>query len=452
MIVSFSVANFRSFSSEETFSLVASNRLDSNDHINHVFDIPDANNRILKTSVIYGANGAGKSNLFKAVRYLKTIATQPRKKNTGTGREPFCFLAEQSSDFDLLLIANHKLYRYGIKVNNQRVLEEWLLEIIGDQENIIFERNTDENGVVKIEGLEHGDEKLKALVTIGGLQNQSFLASVIATLEPHDFGILENVINWFEKSLILIAPNAPCSSLGHLLENNSDFLEFASEFLKNSSTGINKLNVHKVEITENELHNLLPDDIFSEILDDFDRQNDKDGIVIEIGQEKELRIERSDEKHYFRVEIQSEHLSSNGEKIDLELDVESDGTKRLLHLLPALHYLKKSDDVVFFIDEIDRSMHPILSKGFLKFFLESSGDRHQMIVTSHESNLLDLDLLRRDEIWFSEKDSTGSTRLYSLIDHEIRNDVDLRSDYLQGRFGAIPFLRGNLRNYLMESK
>jgi hypothetical protein len=106
---------------------------------------------------------------------------------------------------------------------------------------------------------------------------------------------------------------------------------------------------------------------------------------------------------------------------------------------------------VYFVDEIDRSMHPILVRQLLEFFLNSRGENPgQMILTTHESSLLDLDLLRRDEIWFAEKDSDQATRLYSLADFKVRNDLEIRKHYLQGRFGAIPFL-GSL-DRLMKGK
>jgi AAA15 family ATPase/GTPase len=105
---------------------------------------------------------------------------------------------------------------------------------------------------------------------------------------------------------------------------------------------------------------------------------------------------------------------------------------------------------VYFIDEIDRSMHPILARKFLEYFLDSCvSDKRQIILTTHESNLLDLSLLRRDEIWFTEKDSESSTRLYSLSDFKVRNDLEIRRHYLQGRFGAVPFL-GNLDQLLED--
>ena len=126
--------------------------------------------------------------------------------------------------------------------------------------------------------------------------------------------------------------------------------------------------------------------------------------------------------------------------MQLGLGDESDGTRRLLNLLPVLRPTAFSG-TVFVIDEIDRSLHPILVKEFVEFFLKSStGEFRQLILTTQESNLLDQDLLRRDEIWFAEKDQAGATRLYSLLDFKVRNDLEIRKHYLQGRFGAIPFL------------
>src|SRR5665811_323592 len=121
MIVSFSVSNFRSFSSEETISLVASNRL-SGSHDDHAVPIPDSKENVLRTAVLYGANGAGKSNLFKALRYLASVVLSPRKKNSGTGRTPFRFGGTQvePSSFDLQFIAANKLYRFGFKVDDER--------------------------------------------------------------------------------------------------------------------------------------------------------------------------------------------------------------------------------------------------------------------------------------------------------------------------------------------
>lgn len=444
MIVSFTVSNFRSFSSEETFSLIASNRL-SDSHRDHTCSVPDSKENVLKTGVIYGANGAGKSNLFKALNYLKSIALKSKKKHSGTGREKFKFAAasNDSSVFDLLFVANNKLYRYGVKVDDHKIIEEWFVHIVGSKEKRLYERVTDEDGQVKIDasGLKSSGDKLRALATVGGPQNQSFLATIQATLDTIDFGEqISDVISWFDDSLTLIAPDSSFSSLGQLLDSDLDFLEFASNFLKSASTGVDHLLIQKNEITEEELRHLLGERYTAKLLDDI--LEDKDSVaVIPLNQDIELLVERTDENHFYRVTIQAAHKFQSGNVVSLDLTEESDGTRRLLNLLPALHFLRTSN-AVFFIDEIDRSLHPKLAWEFLEFFLKScQSGQHQIIVTTHESNLLDLDLLRRDEIWFAEKDPLGASHLYSLSDFKIRTDLDIRKHYLQGRFGAIPFLR-----------
>ncbi len=450
MIVSFSVANFRSFSAEESFSLVAGKRL-SGSHQTHVIPIPDATAQVLKTSVLYGANGAGKSNLFKALRYLKMLVLRPRKKNSGTGREVFRFAENTApSRFDLQFIAQGKLCRFGCVVDDQRIVEEWLVQVIGGREKAVYERITDKNGKVTIEAGEAANtgKKIAALATIGGPQNQSFLATIRATLDETDYGEeISAVLAWFEDSLILIAPDEPLGVLGAKLANDSGFREFAGAFLRASATGVEAINVHKQEITEQALRSLLPESLVSRLLDSA--ADDAEGsTLVQLGEEQELLIERTDKNHYYRLRLQTAHKHQMEKSISLDLSEESDGTRRLLNLIPALHHLR-SNNAVCFIDEIDRSMHPILAWKFLAFFLKLYVGG-QLIVTTHESHLLDLDLLRRDEIWFAEKDPSGATHLYSLSDFKVRNE-EIRKHYLQGRFGAIPFL-GNLDHLLEETK
>jgi AAA15 family ATPase/GTPase len=444
MIVSFSVSNFRSFLKEETLSLVASNRLKGS-HDEHTLPIPGSTERVLRTAVIYGANGAGKSNLFKALWYMENLALGSRDRSGGTGREAFRFAdgAAEPSTFDLQFIVNDKLYRYGFEVDDQRVTEEWLVRVEGGREKPLYERTTNEKGEVSIDsqGLKGCGEKLRALATVGGPQNQSFLATINVTLDSADIGEeLNGILFWFKRGLDLIKPDASFRSLCDWLAEDSNFNRFAGEFLKSSSTGVDHLSVVKNRITEAELRASVPPDVLGRVLKDIS-QDENGRRFLPLGNGTELLIEREKgEQIYSRITIQSVHEHESGRKIPLELADESDGTRRLLNLMPALHNLQKRN-VVYFIDEIDRSLHPILVLKFLEFFLKSCGTgQRQIIVTTHESNLLNLDLLRRDEIWFAEKDETAATRLYSLSDFKVRKDLEIRKHYLQGRFGAIPFL------------
>jgi AAA15 family ATPase/GTPase len=440
MIVSFSVSNFRSFSSEETFSLVASNRL-SGRHEEHAVPVPNSSERVLRTAVLYGANGAGKSNLFKALRYMKSVALEPRPKNSGTGRDAFRFAGEtnEPSVFDLQFIAQEKLYRFGFKIDDHRIREEWLVRIEGGREKTLYDRQIDEHGNAVIDALGLIGEKVQALAVVGGPQNQSFLATIQANLEVPNYGeSIAAILNWFNIGLRLIAPDESLDSLGLLLTRNTDLLGFVDDFLKSSSTGVDHLEVRKDEISPDQMTQLAKERAPSKGIETL-METEEGTAVVRLGDGNVLFADHLDGRLY-RVRIQAAHEHKAGNIIPLEFTEESDGTRRLLHLIPALHALHKGGSV-YFIDEIDRSLHPMLARNFLESFLKSAdGSQSQLIMTTHESNLLDQDLLRRDEIWFAEKDQAGVTHLYSLMDFKIRNDLEIRKHYLQGRFGAVPFL------------
>jgi AAA15 family ATPase/GTPase len=145
------------------------------------------------------------------------------------------------------------------------------------------------------------------------------------------------------------------------------------------------------------------------------------------------------------------HDTIPGKSIEFPLHEESDGSRRLLHLLPALYH-RGADGGVFVVDELERSMHPMLARKFIEFFLKAAdATKGQLIFTTHESTLLDQDLMRRDAIWFAEKDDAGASHLYSLADFHVRTDLNIEKGYFAGRFGAIPFLGGIDRLIEQES-
>jgi AAA15 family ATPase/GTPase len=441
MIVSLSVSNFRSFDGEQTFSLVASNRL-SGKHEGHTVPIPGSDSRVLRAGVLYGANGAGKSNLFKALRLLKAIATGTRKKNAPIRREAFRFGNGQDKPtvLDIQFVAGGRLYRYGVKVSDRIVSEEWLSWFTQGAEKMLYERATALTGEVKVElgGTLRQHDKFNYLARAGCPPNQSFLAtawSILGTLAI-PWGIrLARV--WFGKALRLISPGRYDRGFALRLVRKPDLRDFAGRYLRSSSTGIENLTLAPAALSEDEFNRLVSPypgwqhDMPEGAIEDHALP---DGDV--------ARVERNDGFHYSRLSMRADHRTESGELASLNLAEESDGTRRLLQLIPALHSLRRGDRV-YVIDEVDRSLHPMLVRNFLEYFLNScEGRSRQLVMTTHESSLLDQDLLRRDEIWFAEKDSTGATSLYSLLDFKVRNDLEIRKHYLQGRFGAVPFLGG----------
>jgi AAA15 family ATPase/GTPase len=146
--------------------------------------------------------------------------------------------------------------------------------------------------------------------------------------------------------------------------------------------------------------------------------------------------------------VVSYHTTPSGKKVKFELFDEPDGTLRLIDFVPVLYLLEKYP-VTIVIDEIDQSIHPALLKEFVTHIQENPDKTGQLIFTTHESNLLDLDLCRQDEIWLAEKNKEGGTHLYPLSEYNARPDLDIRKGYLSGRLGAILFL-GDLRKLRLE--
>jgi uncharacterized protein len=449
MLVSFSVSNFRSFDGEQTFSLVASNRL-SAAHEGHTAAIPNSESRVLRAGVIYGANGAGKSNLFKALRLLKTIAAGTRKKDAPIRREAFRFgrRSAEPTVLDLQFVLDDQLYRYGVKVDDTQVLEEWLARISGGSEELLYERIAGPKGEVRVElgKTLRSNEKLVALAKIGGPRNQSFLTTIWWNVDVPEVIETTPIHLWFLVGLQLVSPEQADRSLSSRLATDLGLLDFASQFLKSSSTGIDHLSLAQTPMSEEEFAAIVPRDRMPDVSSLSENGIWEHGLP----NGDVVRVHRSDGLRYSRLRLQAAHKIESGEIAPLDLQQESDGTKRLLQLIPALHALRRGDRV-FFIDEVDRSLHPMLVRSFLEYFLNScEGGHRQLIMTTHESSLLDQELLRRDEIWFAEKDAAGATSLYSLLDFKVRNDLEIRKHYLQGRFGAVPFLGGVQR--LMEEE
>jgi uncharacterized protein len=428
MLLSFSVGNFRSFREKQTLSMVASNR--HADHREHLREIPFDSNMALPVAALYGANGAGKSNLVKALVALKGLVSSGTEMGRSIPRNAFVLDQESASsptEFELQFLAKGKAYVYGAKLMDDRVAEEWLSELQNGSETSIFQRSTDASLVTGIEyhAKLTGASKLDALRVVQGPPNQLFLHVIRTNLTGPDRGpSFEAVLDWFEDRLLIIEPDAMYGNLCSLLEKDASFAKFAGHFLQKVATGVDELTVDTSEVKEEGKGAL--DKLFA-----GGRRSVSQG---------ETAVERDEQGKVFLHEVKSQHLTARGQRVDLPLKDESDGTRRLLHLLPALHLYKGGEGTVFVIDEIDRSLHPLLAKEFVRAFLkECAGKGSQIIFSTHDTNLLDPKLLRRDEIWFAEKKlPAGATELYSLSDFKVRTDLKFDKAYLEARFGAVP--------------
>jgi AAA15 family ATPase/GTPase len=255
-----------------------------------------------------------------------------------------------------------------------------------------------------------------------------------------------SVLSWFSQRLVIVPADSYYKDLVELIARNPEFAEFAGNFLQGISTGVNSLRVETSEMDENALA-AIPTrmrEVISRLpvgeTTSFGANDDSGSqIIIEKG---------TGTKILFRT-VKSEHLTATGEAVRFPFAEESDGTRRITQLLPALHSVGRGRNI-FVIDEIDRSLHPLLAKGFVREFLNACVNKGaQLIFTTHDTTFLDLDLLRRDEIWFANKQMpVGETELYSLSDYKVRTDLKIDKAYLQGRFNAVPPIEVELPDWV----
>lgn len=437
MLIRFNVENFLSFNKKSEFSMIANKERRLTSHYKK-----EAGINILKSSVIYGANASGKSNFVKAIDFSRNVVVNGIEKlnpvnchfrlNDGNSNLPSIFQYE--------IKAGNKFYSYGFAsvLKENKIVEEWLYEIGSSKEKKVFERFINDEGKHEIEiGLSlSGKTKTRFDVYREDFQNSDrllFLSEINRkSIEDFEEALdFKNVYNWFDKKLTVLFPNSKYFGLNFIGDDNEMSKAFNS-FLKVFQTGINDIKSEEIDLESF--------DIPKKIKEDLTKKIEKAKIILFEIKGITYSLKRTKNNEYKIKKIGLEHLDNLGSPVVFDIDDESDGTQRLFDFIPALHEMAKSDSV-FIIDELDRSLHSKLTYGIFELFLHlTKTNESQLIVSTHESLLLDLDLLRRDEIWFVEKQNNQS-RLFSLDEFKVRNDKIIRKDYLIGRYGAIPIFK-----------
>lgn len=434
MLIRFTVENFRSFKNESTLSLIPGKSRSFPKHIvglkgNHNIDV-------LKSALLYGANASGKSNLVRAVDFARRVVVEGLLPKKRFNTEPYRLNDESlggPSHFEFEFVVEDDAYAYGFILDQTRVHEEWLYKIDSKIEAPIFERITDKNmhtSVILSNALkESSDGDFLNFVAKGTRENQFYLSKAVGD----NYGPFEKIYSWFEDTLTVLYPNSKYVDLVLRIKEDSHFKYNLSKFLKEMGTGIDDIHLEAVDFDSLSIPEELRADIISEL-------DENSTIILGPPSGKRLLISLDEKSAPQAEHIFTVRETSEGGKKFFELTDESDGTQRLLDLFPLLHG-SVNDSKVFIVDELERSLHPNLVKKFLEWFLNKSG-KCQMIVTSHESTLLNF--LRRDSVWFIRNSLSEGSVLYSLEEFKPRNDLDIQKGYLHGRYGAIPILGENL--------
>lgn len=432
MLIRFRVQNFLSFKNEIELSMVAGKVQKHPEQV--VRHTGRYGVDLLRAAMIYGANASGKSNLVKAIDFARRMVVRGVRAKAAIPRKPFKLdpnCSMQPSRFEFELQAKGKLFVYGFALDGKRIHEEWLHEIHAASEKVLFRRTTSSEEVNRIEFDIKASKKemdLLDLVALGTPPNRLFLQESIERNIKH-FG---DVYEWFADMLVIIYPDSVHSLTPILLGNENQFGNSLVEYLERFGTGVCGYFLQPVSEQATE----LPKDLLEKIEQSL--QNEDGSTVLSPDGERYFVKKEAEQLKIFKLLLRHQN-QPGGTDVLFEMDEESDGTLRLLDLIPMLYPPKDGRNGVVIIDELDRSLHPNLSHEFISAFLQS-GTQRQMIVTTHEANLLDLDLVRRDEIWFVEKDRGASSAVYSLEEFSPRYDKDIRKGYMLGRFGAIPMI------------
>jgi uncharacterized protein len=432
MLIRFVVTNFLSFNEETDFNMIAGS---FKTHKHHVYNAGKID--VLKAAVFYGANGSGKSNLMKAINFLKetvrtggieqSIDDKKFKLNKNNIDKPISFEIEFSID--------KKIYSYGISLNHDEIIEEWLYESgVTVEDKLIFERKKTDSGKISIKMADKYIKTQKDVLLIEVLK-ENLLQKNRLLLGLNDYLKIEeikSIIDWFNLKLILIFPETHFAGILPLLLSSQGLKQHYDLLLQSFDTGINQLGSAMIDFDK---YQIDPKDKMTK----SEMETHMKTAPFLINNETSSVIVKDNGKLIVKKAI-SFHKDNKGKDTPFLISEESDGTQRLIDFIPAFYNLLQQD-YTYLIDEIDRSLHPSLLCAMICKVMAEKGTKGQLIFTSHESNLLDLEIFRQDEIWFVEKDNKlGDTKMYSLSEFKPRYDLDIRKGYLKGRFGAIPFL------------
>lgn len=439
MLVRFSVENFMSYKDTQVFSMVAGKHTKHSDHVIEV-----SGKRLLKGSFFFGANASGKSNLFEAISFAKAVVHNGLKKSALSNKH--FRIADNYYDkpgvFQFDVYANNHFYSYGFAISyrNISIIEEWLY-LCDATERCIFERVIENGQTTVTTDIKFSNDNHKQSFSVfsDNVPDDKLLLSEISErklIDNDDFAAFRDVKNWF-VNLNLISPHSRYLSKNRMLTEDQREYNLAT-LLKDFDTGIESISLDegKMEDVLDYLPLELKFDIIQSIETSFNEEDSKKNKPIEIEASIDGRsfVFRKENNQIFASQLMMDH----GNKSDLfELADESDGTQRLFDLIPI--YRKGKTPHVIIVDELDRSFHTKLVTRFIQRFYESTyGVESQLIATVHDSNVMDLDLLRQDEIWFVERQNDHSSRIYSLNKFKARFDKKVAKDYLLGRYGAIP--------------
>lgn len=449
MLKRFNVKNVYSFAAREDgqseeFSMIAGRVRGKKEHI---YD--DGKLKLLKFAAIYGANASGKSNLVKAMDLMRKIVLGGLPEGH---TEKYCKVDPENKNkpsyFEIEIKIGEKYYAYGFEVilSQSRFISEWLVELNADNtEKELFTRDIEERtyklgGDLSKRGLKErlevyaddiSDNDSVLFLTIMNQNKKNLYSQYTSAMALNDVYI------WIRDSFAVIYPDQPLSTYEYL--SKTEQADEIGKLISAFGTGITDFKI--TEIDAEQIFSRLVPPVQKEIIRRLEAQQ---AILRQDKNVRSVNLAMRSRDNFFiitlggddRVEFRTLEFTHGKKGVSFALNEESDGTVRILDLLEILI---AGEGKTYVIDELDRCLHPMLSYKFVETFFRFAEKKNiQLIVTTHESRLMDFDLLRRDEIWFVDKKESGESDIYSLEEYNARFDQKIDKAYMDGRYGGVP--------------
>lgn len=422
MIIKFTVRNFKTFKEEATLNFIASNYDKNVLEKENVVSIDKYNLRLLKSAVVYGANASGKTKLFDALAFMRYF-TIKSSKDSQVGEninvDPFRLNTESledSSEFELVFLHKDNIYRYGFEANKDKIIAEWLYYKPKTKEIEIFYRDEQSFEIINSKYFKKG-----AMIAKENLVRENALFLSVAAQFNDDFAI--NVINWFTNLKTISGleeKNYQSFTINQLTNGKKDNI---IDFIQNADFNIEDILIESIN-SEKDIPSDMPDKLKELISSDIKKGRK---IISDI---------TTNHKVY------DEDLNVQNSTNFSMVDDESNGTQKFFFISgPILYALENG--YTLFVDELDSRLHPNLVCKIMSLFNSTKYNpkNAQLVFNTHNTNLLSSNLLRRDQIWFTNKDRYGAATLYSLANiKNVRKTESFEDNYIQGKYGATPYL------------
>ena len=423
--------NFRSVSAAAELSLVANTRLNQLSH--HVVQAGKVG--VVRLCGIYGANGSGKSTMVDALRLVQdTVLNGEHHPNLVTLAHRFNGGTDKPITIVVDFAVEERMYGLAIRYGFERIEEEELYEYPAADgvPELLYHRSAERELTFGEEGTQAEPDAYYELIKEFTTDTRSVLKSLTVVDHPRR-GEFQRIYDWFTNRLLILGPRDYLRNMAQRFDQDPDLLAFARKLIRTYHVGIQDIVIERltpeayfgqdnqkdVDYIRAAFKNGATGKTLSKYLGD----NDEISVVGEAGGPVVKLIKFVKETH---TERQTFRLSEV-----------SDGTSRLLEFIPVFYRLLHQPDTVV-IDELERSIHPLMIQSLLKKFSIDVQARGQLIFTTHDDNLLDHAILRRDGTYFAEKSVAGETELHSLNQYKPHHTTNIRRGYLAGRYGGIP--------------